>query len=1019
MTELITTKIVPPQRRADLLDRPRLLNVLLENAHLRLILVSAPAGYGKTSLLVDFAHRLTYPVCWYTVTETDSNLWTFARYVIGAIRQQAPGFGERSLRHIEHETEELDAVVTTLVNELHALERPLWLIIDDFHLVEKAEPIKAFLEALIPLLPEHCHLVIASRTVPDLGPKMVARLVARREVIGLGRDDLRFTPEEIRTFLHKVHRRDISLEEARQLAEASEGWITAIILTSQAGDPLAGIARARSAGGRLYDYLATEVLEQLPPRTRNFLLESSTLQEMDPEIVNALLGIDDAEQMLEHLEQQNVFVMRLEETLGDGGRPRVWYRYHSLFRDFLQSHLRETNPQRFWALQQRAAHVLMRAGHRSQAIDYLLRAGAYEEAATAIEEETHGMYTTAQADQLSRWIDALPSEVLERHPRLLRYRAKICVERDGDPARAIHLCEQAEALLEREHHHVELGWTLIDKAAALRMQARLTETIETCKRVETLVGESDPALVASAKQFIGLAQAQLGDLDQAITALRAALDYWQNTDDLVNRALLHNDLGTVLRRMGSLTASELHFRKALELWEALEDDGRAAMTLNNLALCYHYQGRYNEALKEYQRALERAREAASRRHEAYILVGMGDVYRDLNRYTDAMEVYKQGLLDAQRVGDVFLRTYALDALGQTYHLIGRTREGAALVQKAYEDARERGARYEMALYQLSLGIIAHEAGFLDEAVSRLKQCIEYFRQGYWQELARTHLHLAQTHYLADELQAMRACIREAEVCLFRLGYDGFILPTLRRTAGAIHAAADASPYLVELLRQAEEKLGPAPEAARRPPEPALRVYVLGQSRVYRGHRLLTHPDWTPRQRVQELFFFLVMRPRQTALQIGAALWPNLPPAKVTNNLYATVSRLRRALGNPDSVANREGRYALQIPRLWVDAHQFREAIELARSSPTPEEEIRHLERAVALYRGDFLADFPASKDGTWIHEEREALRHLCELALERLVEYWAAQGHGAKARHYAQRRIALGGDPTPQDLEEP
>ncbi len=1011
MTELIATKIVPPRRRADLLDRPRLLNTLLENAHLRLILVSAPAGYGKTSLLVDFAHRLEYPVCWYTVTETDGNLWTFARYIIGAIRQQVPAFGERSLRHIEHEAAELDALVTTLVNELHALDSPLWLIIDDFHLVERADAIRAFLEALIPLLPENCHLVIASRTVPDLGPKMVARLVARREVIGLGRDALRFTPEEIRTFLRKVYRRDISPEEARQLAEASEGWITAIILTSQAGDPMAGIARARSAGGRLYDYLASEVLEQLPPRTRNFLLESSILEEMDPQVVNALLGMDDAARVLEHLERQNVFVMRLEETRGEGRRTHVWYRYHSLFREFLQSRLRETNPQRFWALQQRAAHVLMQAGRRSQAIDYLLRAGAYEEAAAAIEEETHSTYTTAQADQLSRWIDALPSEVLERHPRLLRYRAKICIERDGDPARAIRLCEKAEALLDRERQWAELAWTLIDKATALRIQGRFNDVISCCKQAIKITGEDASAVTAGAQQLIGLAYAQTGRLDEGVAALRAALDYWQSLGDSLRQALLHNDLGTVLRRMGNLTASDLHFQKALEIWETLGDLSRAAMTLNNLALGHHYQGRYNEALQEYRRALQHAQEGASRRHGAYILIGMGDVYQDLGRYTDAVEAYKQGLQDARKVGDAFLSAYALNALGQTLHLMGNTQEGVALVRQAYEDARERGARYEMALYQLSLGIIAHEAGFLDEAANRLKQCIEYFRQGYWQELARAYLHLAQTHYLGDALQAMQECIREAEVCLFRLGYDGFILPTLRRTAGAIHAAADASPYLMELLRQAEEKLGPAPEAARRPPQPALRVYVLGQSRVYRGERLLTHPDWTPRQRVQELFFYLLMRPQQTALQIGAALWPDLPPAKVTNNLYATVSRLRRALGTPDSVLNVEGRYALQVPRLWVDAHQFREAIELARTCPNPEEEVHHLERAVALYRGDFLADFPACKDGTWIHEEREALRHLCELALERLIEYWTAQGDAAKARHYAQRRVALLGEP--------
>jgi ATP/maltotriose-dependent transcriptional regulator MalT len=1009
MAELITTKIVPPRRRPDLLDRPRLLNTLLENRHIRLIIVSAPAGYGKTSLLVDFAHRLDHPVCWYTVTESDGNVWTFARYIVGAIQQQIPEFGERSLQLLDREAEDLDALVTTLVNEIHALDRPLWLIIDDFHLIADAAPVRDFLEAFVPRLPDNCHLIIASRTVPDLGPKLVARLVARREIIGLGHEALRFTPEEIRTFLRDVYNHDISLDEARKLAEASEGWITAIILTSQVGDPLVGIVRARSAGGRLYEYLAAEVLDRLPPHIRNFLMESSVLGEMDPQVVNALLDIDDAAAILDALEQRNVFVTRLESRANRedaSAEPRLWYRYHSLFREFLQAQLRETNPQRFWELQQRAARVLLEVGHRDQAIDHFLKAGAYENAAQAIEEETREMYTTAQADRIARWIDALPQEVLERHPRLLRHRAKICIERDGDPAYAIKLCEHAESLLRRNRNATELAWTLLEKASALRMQGRLSEVITCCKQALELAGEDEPAIAADAQRAIGLAQTQLGYLDKGVAALRAALDYWRDTDNAANHAILHNDLGTVLRAMGNLTASDLHFQKALEIWEALNDANRAAMTLNNLALGYHYQGKYNEALKGYHRALKYAREAASRRHGAYILIGMGDVYRDLGRYTDAVTVYKQGLLDARKVGDAFLGAYGLDALGQTYHLMGETQKGLALVRQAYEDARERGAKYEMALYQLSLGTIAHEEGFLDEAMYRLKRCIEHFQQGHLRELARANLHLAQTHHLAHRPQEMRLCIREAEVCLFRLGYDGFILPTLLRTAGAIHAAADTSPYLTELLQQAEKKLGPIPDVAQRSPQPQLRVHVLGRPRVYLGDTPLVNEDWN-RQRVQELFFYLLTHPHRTAHQIGADLWPDLAPAKVTNNLYVTISRLRRALGNSDYVVSEEGRYALRVPQLWVDAHQFREAIELARLSPSARGEIQQLDYAVRLYRGDFLTDFPVSGDDSWIREERAELRRLYERALERLAAYWTAQGDEQRARQYTQRRATL------------
>jgi len=1005
--ELIATKIVPPRRRPDVLDRPRLVDALLQHAARRLIVVSAPAGYGKTSLLVDFAHQLKALVCWYTATEPDGNLWTFARYVVGAIRQQVPDFGVRALQQIDREVGDYDALVTTLVNEIYTLGVPLWLIIDDFHVIDDSQSVKQFLESLILHLPDNCHLVIATRTVPDLGPELVARLAATREVFGLGRDALRFTPDEAWLFLRDIYHYDISLDRARELTEACEGWITAIILTSQAGDPLDGITRARSAGGPLYEYLAAEVLARLSSRERRFLMESSVLNEMEPAVVNALLGIDNADVFLDILEQQNIFVMRLEDHTADRdifGESRVWYRYHSLFREFLQTRLRQTRPQRYWELQEQAAVVLTEAGHPDQAIDYFLRAGAYEEAAYAIEEQTHREYTTAQADRASRWIDALPSELLERHPRLLRYRAKACLERDGDPAQAVHLCDLAEKILRRRNNPIELAWVLLDKAAALRVQGELQAVIDRCQEALNLLPYDEPAVVAEAQRNLGLAQAQLGQLEEGVAALRTALDLWQQAGHQFNCAMLHNDLGLVLHMMGNLTASDLHLHKALEIWDIVGDVGRAVLALNNLAVVYHDQGKYTQALEEYQHALERAREAASRRYGAYALIGMGDVYRDLGRYTDAVESYKQGLLDARKVGDAYLGAYGLDALGHTYHLMGKTPDGVALVRRAYEDARERGAEYEMGLYQLSLGAIAHEQGFLDDAANRLKHCIEYFQQGHVPELARANLHLAQTYHLAYRPQAMRECIRDAELCLFRLGYDGFILPTLLRTAGAIHAAADSSAYLRDLLEQAEEKLGPVPQIAQRQPRPPLRVHVLGQPRVFLGDVPLAHDDWS-RRRTQELFFYLLTCPHRTIYQIGADLWPDVPRSRVRSNVHVTLSYVRGALGNPNYVVCEDGRYSLRVPHLWVDADLFREAIELARSSPDAQNEIRHLERAVSLYHGDFLTGFPAGADDSWIWEEREDLRRLYRRALDRLIDYWGAQGDTQRAAQYLHRRL--------------
>ena len=1011
MVELIATKIVAPKRRPDLLDRPRLLDVLLAEPRRRLTFISAPAGFGKTTLLVDLAHRVDEVVCWYTVTESDTNLWVFARYLIGAIQQQFPHFGQRALKYVQEEPDDYAAFVASLINEMYSLDQPFSLFIDDFHLVAEVPLIKGFLETLIPLLPDHCHLVIASRTVPDFDPGLVTRLAAQRQIVGLGQRDLCFTAAEVQAFLREAYNHVVSLEEAQKLTTAAEGWISAIILTSQVGDPLAGIDRARDAGDRLYDYLATQVLEHLDPRIRTFLMESAILAEMAPAIVNTILGIDDAAERLEALERKNTFITRLESPTSDGklaGQPGLWYRYHALFRDYLQARLHATAPERYQELQKRAAHALMNAGYHDLAIEHLLKAGSYEEAADAIEAETHAMITTARADRLSRWIDALPLTILQQRPRLLRYRASICNERDGDPNRALELCAMAEALLQQTHSKAELAWTLLEKATALRIQGRFDEVIACCEQAMMIVDNDAPNIVAEAQRAMGLAQAQLGNLKAGVAALRAALKFWQNTENVANQALLHNDLGILLMRTGSLTASQLHLQQALETWQMLNDASHAAMTLNNLALVFHYQGRYTEALEEYQHALQYAQEAVSRRYGAYILIGMGDVYRDLQQYSEAVAVYKQGLLDARKVADAFLGAYALSALGQTYYFMGQHQEGLTLLRRAYEDARERGVGYEIALHQLALGAIAHEQGFLDDAFQRLQYCVERFREGHLRELAVTYLHLAQAYYLAYRLREMQDCLREAELCLFRLGYDGFILPTMLRTAGAIRASREPSPYLLDLLEQAETRIGFSPETAQRPPQPLLKVYMFGHPRVFLGEAPLANEDWN-RQRTQELFFYLLSRPHLTPHQIGADLWPDLPRLKVRNNVHVTFSYIRKALGNPAAISRQDGRYSIQLSHLWVDTYKFREAIELARNSPDVWGEIQHLERAISLYRGDFLENFSVTADDTWIREERERFRRMACQALERLIEHWTEQGDLQQVRRYTQmyRRISL------------
>ena len=322
------TKITIPALRPEILHRRRLLALFDDLLDRKLILVTAPAGYGKSTLLADFARQSRLPVCWLSLDGLDKDPQRFCAYLIAALGQRFPKFGKqsksalRSLTSFEQDTERLLSILTNEIDSL--IDEHFVLIIDDYQFVDTVPPIRDLFSRFIYLAGENCHVILASRRLPALPD--ITIMVARQQVGGFDLEQLAFRPDEIRSLFELDYRITLADSTLEELVRQTEGWVTGLHL-SASGTPngVPDLTRAaRSAGVDLAGYFDQQVLALLSTELRGFLLQTSLLEEFDLALCNAVLGGGDWKKLFKTAQQNNLFVL----PVGSDGK---WLRYHHLF----------------------------------------------------------------------------------------------------------------------------------------------------------------------------------------------------------------------------------------------------------------------------------------------------------------------------------------------------------------------------------------------------------------------------------------------------------------------------------------------------------------------------------------------------------------------------------------------------------------------------------------------------------------------------------------------------------------
>jgi len=399
-----------PQVHGESLKRQELAGKLIDVSHYKVCVVSAAAGFGKTRLVAEFAVNRPTPGCWLTLDENDNDFTRFWNYFISVLHSRYPQVGLEALRLL-HTQPTTEAWFTALMMDLEQLSDHEVLILDDYHLIEN-QTIHDTVFRLIEHFPPFFHLVIITRTNP---PFNLARMRANGMLLEIRTDDLKFSPDETNQFIRTVLRLNLQEDETKLLHERTEGWPTGLQIAARVlerteqHEPF--LKSFSGSHPYIINYLMEEVFQNLPKRTRDFLLQTSILRCLYPALCTEITGIEDGETILHDLEHNNMFLFR------DDIRPSC-YRYHGLFAEMLLSVLRQTQPTIESELHLRASRWCIDNHLIIEAIQHSLALDDYTLSTQIIVENTPALMMRGEMTQLRMWLNTLPADYLRSNPRL-------------------------------------------------------------------------------------------------------------------------------------------------------------------------------------------------------------------------------------------------------------------------------------------------------------------------------------------------------------------------------------------------------------------------------------------------------------------------------------------------------------------------------------------------------------------------------------------------------------------------
>lgn len=1011
---LLHTKFLVPRPAPDLLPRPHLVDWLENQIDRRLILISAPPGYGKTTVLADFLNASNRPFAWYQLDANDSDPTVFLTYLIEALRRMkdapasvtnAIGQTAQSLLDNTDASISPQRVLTVLVNELIEQLQELWLLVlEDYHYVTNPV-VHQMVDFLLENAPSGMRLVISTRVDP---PIAMARLRARGLLAELRSSSLRFRNDEIATWMEK-NIPGISSENLSLLNEKTEGWAAALQImrpslsgrdAKSANEIISGLSGSQQF---VFEYLADEVFRRLPDDTREFLLRTSILSQMDAAACNAVTGMQGSQSMLQRLEKQNLFLSSLDPN-------RRWYRYHFLFRDFLTSRLQREGTGYWKSLEQVAGAHYEEQGELEAAYTHYLAAQDHPSAARVILVFAADFVERGRVEVLHRYLNALPVEAIRSNPELLLQHGN-AHWRLGQAGLAIASFEDAHSAFSKMGNSGGVCRALTRLAEVNRAQGHYRQAQRLAGEALSYAQEDDHTARAEALMALAKSTGFLAGMDQGRSLAEQAVEESRKASDQLSplaRANYLQSLGQICWWHGDPQATVRYCQEALQLApEGLSPI--AAQAYVSMTTPFLYWRELDKALQFAEQGLEIAQTLHLKELLPSAYTALGNVLTRMGETARAETCLRQAMDIGQQLG---LASYEqMMATGfLAYNLCdqGRVDEARQLTEGVLWSYTGNPDTYEAYVCRSVLADVALESNQLEKAETLYAELVEVGeRRQFRIPLAMVYFGLGYVQLVTGRRETGLAYARKAlhlieAAKVFQLFLDQGSRG--RVVSQALIETGEKSPFLERVLENLPKERSDARVSII--DERAINVECLGAFRIRVGGEVVSQERWVSAKARDLLAYFITFRgERIPAERVFDAIWGEKGSSRTA--FHTALSRLRNALRHGENslrfILVETGEYWLDSAHFRIDVDEFNNAVLNARSSTDAQAAVTWYERAVDLYKGEYLQNLYYE----WVFAERRSLARNYLGSLQELIGYYASSPEPRPALRYFEMALQI------------